>query len=138
MEPDQLCRENLVRIKKGGRLRDPCICSAGVESLFVTTTAAAIAAAESTATAATGLTLTRFTDRDPATVHLLAVEFGNRRLGIIHLDKAEPAGSSRFAIRDDFDRLHLSTSGEALLQLLFSSTEGEITYIQLTGHKKPP
>ncbi len=93
--------------------------------------------AATTTAAATVLARTRFVDAEGATTHVLAVERGDRLLGVLiaHLDEPEAAGALGFAIERHGNRDNLAMNGEELPKLIFGCAKGHVSNINLLSQR---
>lgn len=75
----------------------------------------------------------RFVHGESASLHFLAVECGQSRVGfrrVIHGDKRKAAGAACGAIHHEGDVGDFAMLFEHILEIIFCRLEGEITYIQ--------
>ena len=121
-----------------GRCLPAAAAAAATTAVAAATTAAAAAAAVAAATTAAataaGLVL-RFIDAQSTTAHVLAVDGldGARSISLAHLDEAEAAGATGFAIHREGNRLNGAVRCEQRADLIFGSGKRQIADINL-GH----
>jgi len=108
--------------------------AAATAASATTATAATPAAKPTTATAATAAGLRPgFIHGNGATIQLLAVEGGNRRLRFriaAHLDEAEALGAPRITVDNDLRRLHRAMCAELLFQHAVVDVVAEVAYVE--------
>ena len=77
-------------------------------------------------------------DKDIASAHFLAVQFGNGTLGFLgrgHLDEPEPAAATRLAIGNDASRGYGAGGFEERLEFLLRRGERETSNEELVRHR---